>query len=101
MNKKCFLVDDEILAIKELETMLKVFPELEIVGSSDRAAKAVEMINSLKPDLIFLDINMPGMSGLQLASQVRARTPALVGLRRRSAMTRPPRRTESSRLGRG
>lgn len=66
MNKKCFLVDDEILAIKELETMLKVFPELEIVGSSDRAAKAVEMINSLKPDLIFLDINMPGMNGFEL-----------------------------------
>jgi two-component system LytT family response regulator len=66
MNKKCFLVDDEILAIKELETMLKAFPELEIIGSSDRATKAVEQINSLKPDLIFLDINMPGMNGFEL-----------------------------------
>jgi two-component system, LytTR family, response regulator len=70
MHKRCFLVDDEILAIRELETMLKAFPELEIIGSSDRATKAVEQINSLKPDLVFLDINMPGMNGFELLEKL-------------------------------
>jgi len=66
MHKRCFLVDDETLAIRELETMLKVFPEIEILGSSDRASTAIDKINNLKPDLIFLDINMPGMNGFEL-----------------------------------
>lgn len=70
MHKRCFLVDDELLAIRELETILKAFPELEIIGSNDRATKAVEQINSLKPDLVFLDINMPGMNGFELLEKL-------------------------------
>jgi len=70
MHKRCFLVDDEILALRELETMLKAFPEMEIIGTSDRATTAVELINSLKPDLVFLDINMPGMNGFEMLEKL-------------------------------
>ncbi len=70
MIKKCYIVDDEILAIQELATLLKPYPQLQVIGSSDRASKAIEEINQLKPDLIFLDINMPGMNGFDLLEKL-------------------------------
>jgi len=66
MAKKCYIVDDELLAIIELETLLKAHQSLEIIGKNERAIQAIEDINKVKPDLIFLDINMPGMNGFEL-----------------------------------
>jgi two-component system, LytTR family, response regulator len=66
MRYKAIIIDDESLAIAELEMMLKPFPEIEIIGKSERAAEAVILVNELNPDLIFLDINMPGMNGFEL-----------------------------------
>jgi two-component system LytT family response regulator len=54
------------LAIIELETLLKAHQSLEIIGKNERAIQAIEDINKVKPDLIFLDINMPGMNGFEL-----------------------------------
>ncbi|WP_194976880.1 LytR/AlgR family response regulator transcription factor [Aquiflexum lacus] len=70
MTKKCYIVDDEILAIRELETLLLPYPKLELIGKNDRVLKAIEDINILKPELIFLDINMPGMDGFELLSKL-------------------------------
>lgn len=70
MTRKFYIVDDESLAIQELETLLKPYPKLEIIGKSDRVQKAIEDINNLKPELIFLDINMPGMDGFELLSKL-------------------------------
>jgi two-component system, LytTR family, response regulator len=70
MTKKCYIVDDEILAIRELETLLLPFPKLEIIGKGDRVQKAIEDINNLRPELIFLDINMPGMDGFELLGKL-------------------------------
>lgn len=66
MEIKCYLVDDELLALAELETLLSPFPQIKIIGKSDRSSKAITEINDLKPDLIFLDINMPGTNGFEL-----------------------------------
>lgn len=66
MNTTAIIIDDEPLAIAELEVLLKAHPQIDIIGSSDRAKEAVDMVNSQKPDLIFLDINMPAMSGFEL-----------------------------------
>mgnify|MGYP005748524549 CR=1 FL=1 len=65
MKKRVYLLDDEILALQELQVMLQPFSELEIVGMSDRVDEAIEQCNELLPDLIFLDITMPGKDGFQ------------------------------------
>ena len=70
MTRKFYIVDDESLAIQELETLLKPYPKLEMIGKNDRVQKAIEDINTLKPELIFLDINMPGMDGFELLSKL-------------------------------
>lgn len=70
MNIRALIIDDESLAIAELEILLKTFPSIEIVGTSEKASEAIQLTNALKPDLIFLDINMPGMNGFELLTNL-------------------------------
>lgn len=65
MKKRVYLLDDELLALEELKVLLSPFEDLEIVGVSDRVEQAIQECNELKPDLIFLDINMPGKDGFE------------------------------------
>lgn len=66
MAIKTILVDDEQLALTELQTMLNKHADIEVVDSALNAMDAVRKINEQKPQLIFLDINMPGKSGFDL-----------------------------------
>ncbi len=66
MNIKALIIDDESLAIAELEVLLRAFPQIEVVGKSEKASESLTLANEIKPDLIFLDINMPGMNGFEL-----------------------------------
>ena len=63
---KALIVDDERLARKELMSLLAKHPEVEIVGEAANADDAEKMVAELRPDLLFLDINMPGRDGFQL-----------------------------------
>lgn len=63
---KAIIVDDERLARKELTKLLEDFPEIEILGEAANADEAYELINKLSPDLLFLDIQMPGKTGFEL-----------------------------------
>lgn len=67
---KTLLIDDERLARKELATLLGEHPEVEVVGECQNAQEAKEMIERLTPDLIFLDIQMPGKSGFDLLEEL-------------------------------
>lgn len=70
MNISTILVDDEHLAIAELTAMLQAFPDLVITGTALDGKEAIKKIETLKPQLIFLDINMPGMTGFELIEQL-------------------------------
>jgi two-component system LytT family response regulator len=59
-------VDDERLARKELMKLLEEHPMIEVLGEAANAEEAYKMINELNPDLLFLDIQMPGKTGFQL-----------------------------------
>jgi len=63
---KALIIDDERLARKELFSLLADFPEIEIIGEAENADIAYELILELKPELLFLDIQMPGKNGFEL-----------------------------------
>lgn len=64
------MVDDEILAINLLRTLMIDISGVEIVGSFTFSSEALESLSKLKPDVIFLDIDMPGQNGIQVAQRV-------------------------------
>jgi len=70
MVMRAFLVDDEALALKRLQRMLASAGRVEIVGTSTDPVDAVEAILAAKPDVLFLDIEMPGMTGFQMLSKL-------------------------------
>jgi two-component system LytT family response regulator len=63
---KAIVVDDERLARLELRRLLRAHPEIEIVGEARNAAEAEKKITELRPDLIFLDVQMPARTGFEL-----------------------------------
>jgi two-component system LytT family response regulator len=67
---KAIIVDDERLARQELKTMLAEHKDIEIIAECANANEAKEKINLLKPDVVFLDIQMPGKNGLELAQEL-------------------------------
>jgi len=71
MNKyKVIIIDDERLAREEVKRHLKQFSEFEIVGEADNANAAKKLIEVKMPDVIFLDIQMPGKSGFDLLNEL-------------------------------
>lgn len=68
---KALIVDDEYPARQELRFALESFDNIEIVGEAANAHEAMELIKALDYDVLFLDISMPGMSGLELGSTIQ------------------------------
>jgi len=66
MQINCLLVDDEPLALKALEAMIRKIPEIEIAGQCSDAVEAMNWIHNNRTDLVFLDIRMPEISGIGL-----------------------------------
>src|SRR5881275_3605743 len=70
MNMKAIIIDDERLARTELRKLLQEFPEIEIVDEASNAEEGIQKIENHNPDLVFLDIQMPGKTGFDLLSEL-------------------------------
>jgi len=68
---KCFIVDDEPLALNVIEQHLSKFSEFEVCGKSTDPVEALIQIKRLQPDLLFLDIEMPEITGLDLIASIQ------------------------------
>src|SRR5262245_64284904 len=67
---KALIVDDERLARNELRRLLGRHPEIEIVGEAASAAQARQALEDYEPDLLFLDVQMPGETGFDLLASL-------------------------------
>lgn len=71
------VADDESPALDELIFLLRDFPEIDVVGTARNGQEALERILELEPDLVFLDVNMPGYDGLSVISKLKAQSAPL------------------------
>ncbi|HEV7230294.1 MAG TPA: LytTR family DNA-binding domain-containing protein [Bacteroidia bacterium] len=67
---RALIIDDERLARQELKSLLSQYHEVEVVGECNNAESAIQKIAELMPDLIFLDIQMPGKNGFELLQEL-------------------------------
>jgi len=74
---KAIIIDDERLARAELKKLLLEFPEVEVIDEAANAEEGIAKIESLHPDLVFLDIQMPGKTGFEMLAQLE-KTPQVI-----------------------
>lgn len=67
---RTIIVDDERLAREELKSLLKDILQIEIIDEAKNGEEALEKINALSPDLVFMDINMPGLNGFEVLNSI-------------------------------
>jgi DNA-binding NarL/FixJ family response regulator len=79
VNKKTriLIVDDNASFRKGLQALLKIQPDMETVGDAENGPKAMELAKELQPDLILLDAQMPGMTGVAVARRIKRRWPRI------------------------
>ena len=77
MTIRTILVDDEKLAIQGLQLRLEKFPDVEIIDTCSNGREAIRKIKTEKPDLVFLDIQMPGFDGFSVVKGVMEIEPPL------------------------
>jgi len=65
------IVDDEKLAREDLKSVLREFDNIEIAGEADSADSAANLLKTIEPDILFLDIQMPGKTGFDLLAEVQ------------------------------
>ena len=68
------VIDDEQLACDELSYLLKDFPDIDVIATGSNGLQAVDLIRKLEPELVFLDIRMPGLDGMGVVRELREKT---------------------------
>jgi two-component system, LytTR family, response regulator len=72
---RSLIVDDEAAARSRLARLLAEHADVEVVGEAEDGLEGVEKIEALRPDLLFLDIEMPGLTGFEVLRSVQGRVP--------------------------
>ncbi|MDP4663487.1 MAG: LytTR family DNA-binding domain-containing protein [Salibacteraceae bacterium] len=75
---RALVIDDERLARQELKNLLQNFEQIQVVGESGNVDEALDLIDKENPDLIFLDIQMPGKNGFELLDEIQGNAPDVV-----------------------
>jgi two-component system, LytTR family, response regulator len=78
MRIRTLIVDDEPIAREGIRLRLEKESDIEIVGEAGDGRSALEAIQRLRPDLVFLDVRMPGLGGMDVIDRLRADVPAIV-----------------------
>ncbi|HXZ05128.1 MAG TPA: response regulator transcription factor [Ktedonobacteraceae bacterium] len=74
---RLFVIDDHEMVREGLKAILKAEPDFEIVGDAANSEQAFELIDRLQPDVILLDVRLPGMSGVEICRSVTERYPQM------------------------
>ena len=78
MNKtRVFLADDHRILREGIRTLLQREPDIEVVGEAGDGAEAVDKVTQLIPDIVLMDITMPGINGLEATRQIKKKTPGV------------------------
>ena len=72
---RVLLVDDHIMIRAGLERLLEQDPAIEVVGVADRGARALELDAELLPDVVLMDLSMPGMDGIETTRRLKSGVP--------------------------
>lgn len=78
MTTKCLIVDDEPLAIKLIKRHLEHFQQFEVIAECDNAIKALSVLQTQKVDLLFLDIQMPEINGIELLKSLTIKPKVII-----------------------
>jgi NarL family two-component system response regulator YdfI len=74
---RVLIVDDHLVVREGLHTILEVSGDIEPVGEAANGAEAVRLVGELSPDVVLMDLRMPGMDGIEAIQQIKARHPAV------------------------
>ena len=79
---RVLLVDDESLVRKVLTQILAAYPDMELVGEAATGYEAISAVERLQPDIVVMDIRMPGLDGIAAAREIRVKYPhvKIIGL---------------------
>ena len=75
---RALLIDDEPLARFELRRLMRAHPDIELVGEAEEGGEALRLARELEPDVLFLDIQMPGMNGFEFLERMNGELPAVI-----------------------
>lgn len=75
MSIKVLLVDDHAIIREGLRSLLEKQPEIEVIADTDDGRKAIELVRELSPNIVIMDISMPGLNGIEATRQITAEFP--------------------------